>query len=73
MFKTAELFALDTDACHGEDIQDIESLIMDLTTLRIATNNFAENNKLGEGGFGVVYKVYGHVFWHHILSSTPLD
>uniref|UniRef100_A0A0E0QBL0 Protein kinase domain-containing protein n=1 Tax=Oryza rufipogon TaxID=4529 RepID=A0A0E0QBL0_ORYRU len=38
------------------DIQDIESLIMDLTTLRIATNNFAENNKLGEGGFGVVYK-----------------
>ncbi|EAZ40751.1 hypothetical protein OsJ_25223 [Oryza sativa Japonica Group] len=41
---------------RSEDIQNIESLIMDLPTLRIATDNFAENNKLGEGGFGEVYK-----------------
>uniref|UniRef100_A0A0E0AN14 Uncharacterized protein n=1 Tax=Oryza glumipatula TaxID=40148 RepID=A0A0E0AN14_9ORYZ len=41
---------------RSEDIQNIESLIMDLPTLRIATDNFAENNKLGEGGFGAVYK-----------------
>lgn len=38
---------------------------MDLPTLRIATDNFAENNKLGEGGFGAVYKVYGHEFLVH--------
>lgn len=52
----------DTDASHTGDIQNIESLIIDLATLRIATDNFAENNKLGEGGFGAVYKVYGHAF-----------
>uniref|UniRef100_A0ACD5UL00 Uncharacterized protein n=1 Tax=Avena sativa TaxID=4498 RepID=A0ACD5UL00_AVESA len=41
---------------NPEDIQSIESLILDLSTLRAATNNFDESNKLGEGGFGIVYK-----------------
>ncbi|KAJ6893271.1 hypothetical protein NC652_027330 [Populus alba x Populus x berolinensis] len=27
-----------------------------LTTIRLATNNFSDENKLGEGGFGPVYK-----------------
>ncbi|XP_042463299.1 receptor-like serine/threonine-protein kinase SD1-7 isoform X1 [Zingiber officinale] len=27
-----------------------------LHTIKVATNNFSEENKLGEGGFGVVYK-----------------
>jgi len=39
-----------------EDIESIESLLIDLSTIRSATNNFAESNKLGEGGFGTVYK-----------------
>ncbi|KAJ1276200.1 hypothetical protein BS78_05G196100 [Paspalum vaginatum] len=43
-------------ASHMEDIESIESLLIDLPTLKIATNNFSENNKLGEGGFGAVYK-----------------
>ncbi|CAM0876956.1 unnamed protein product [Alopecurus aequalis] len=43
-------------ASQMEDLESIESLVIDLTTLRIATSNFAENNKLGEGGFGAVYK-----------------
>ncbi|CAL4992019.1 unnamed protein product [Urochloa decumbens] len=43
-------------AYHMEDIESIESLVIGLPTLRIATDNFAENNKLGEGGFGAVYK-----------------
>lgn len=34
-----------------------ESLLYDLSTLRAATDNFSEENKLGEGGFGPVYKV----------------
>ncbi|MQM11122.1 hypothetical protein Taro_044025 [Colocasia esculenta] len=32
-----------------------ESLLFDFETLRVATGNFCEANKLGEGGFGPVY------------------
>lgn len=32
-------------------------MIFDLSTLQEATENFSEENKLGEGGFGTVYKV----------------
>lgn len=35
----------------------MESLVFDLGMLRAATNNFSDANKLGEGGFGPVYKV----------------
>ena len=35
----------------------IESWQFDFDTIKIATNGFSEENKLGEGGFGVVYKV----------------
>jgi hypothetical protein len=34
-----------------------EPLMYDLSTLRAATDNFSEENKLGEGGFGPVYRV----------------
>ncbi|GLT31005.1 hypothetical protein SLA2020_057730 [Shorea laevis] len=33
-----------------------ESLQYDLATIRAATNNFCDENKLGQGGFGAVYK-----------------
>uniref|UniRef100_A0A0E0AKZ3 Uncharacterized protein n=1 Tax=Oryza glumipatula TaxID=40148 RepID=A0A0E0AKZ3_9ORYZ len=33
-----------------------QCMIFDLPTLQEATENFSENNKLGEGGFGSVYK-----------------
>ncbi|KAJ4880817.1 cysteine-rich RLK (RECEPTOR-like protein kinase) 18 [Raphanus sativus] len=33
-----------------------ESIQFDLNTIEAATNNFFERNKLGEGGFGEVYK-----------------
>lgn len=45
------LHSTDTD-----DIESIDSLILDLSTLRAATDNFPESNRLGEGGFGAVYK-----------------
>ena len=35
----------------------MESLQLDLNTIDAATNMFAAENKLGEGGFGEVYKV----------------
>ncbi|KAF8669150.1 hypothetical protein HU200_051477 [Digitaria exilis] len=44
------------DTSNPEDIRSIDSLIIDLSTLRAATENFDEANKLGEGGFGAVYK-----------------
>ncbi|CAN6358082.1 unnamed protein product [Urochloa humidicola] len=41
---------------NPDDIQGIDPLLLDLSTLQAATDNFAESNKLGEGGFGAVYK-----------------
>ncbi|KAG8080245.1 hypothetical protein GUJ93_ZPchr0007g4671 [Zizania palustris] len=39
-----------------EDIDSVDSMLIDISTLRAATGDFAESNKLGEGGFGAVYK-----------------
>ncbi|GMJ14620.1 cysteine-rich RLK (RECEPTOR-like protein kinase) 26 [Hibiscus trionum] len=39
-----------------EEIINPESLQFDFGTIRIATNNFSDENKLGQGGFGSVYK-----------------
>ena len=41
----------------ASDITNIESLQFDLATIQAATNKFSEDNKLGGGGFGEVYKV----------------
>ncbi|KAG5622796.1 hypothetical protein H5410_008014 [Solanum commersonii] len=41
---------------HVDDIDTAESLQYDLSTIRAATDNFSSANKLGEGGFGPVYK-----------------
>ena len=44
--------------CVVEDeMAIVESLQFDLSTLEAATDNFSADNKLGEGGFGEVYKV----------------
>ena len=37
--------------------EDMELPFYSLATIAIATNKFSSNNKLGEGGFGLVYKV----------------
>ncbi|XP_062188384.1 cysteine-rich receptor-like protein kinase 10 [Phragmites australis] len=39
-----------------EDFESIKSTLLSLSSLQVATNNFDESNKLGEGGFGAVYK-----------------
>ncbi|CAL4903527.1 unnamed protein product [Urochloa decumbens] len=44
-----------TYSTYPEDSESFDSLL-DLSTLLAATDNFAESNKLGEGGFGAVYK-----------------
>ncbi|XP_076942087.1 receptor-like serine/threonine-protein kinase SD1-8 [Bidens hawaiensis] len=41
----------------GETMSDeLELPLFDFSTLAIATNNFSDENKLGQGGFGCVYK-----------------
>jgi len=47
--------------CFGfldvDDITTVESLQFGFGTIEAATNNFSAENKLGEGGFGEVFKV----------------
>ncbi|XP_028788543.1 cysteine-rich receptor-like protein kinase 25 [Neltuma alba] len=38
------------------EISSVEHVQFDLETVRLATNNFSHENKLGEGGFGEVFK-----------------
>ncbi|MED6143523.1 hypothetical protein PIB30_007139 [Stylosanthes scabra] len=40
----------------GRNMDDLELPMFDFDTLTMATNNFSQDNKLGEGGFGSVYK-----------------
>ena len=39
------------------DIGTAESLQYNFSLVKVATNDFSEENKLGQGGFGAVYKV----------------
>ncbi|XP_073115510.1 cysteine-rich receptor-like protein kinase 8 isoform X2 [Elaeis guineensis] len=39
-----------------EEDKNVGTLLFDLSTLRTATTNFSDTNKLGDGGFGSVYK-----------------
>ncbi|KAK7401327.1 hypothetical protein VNO78_12718 [Psophocarpus tetragonolobus] len=39
-----------------EKDDDILQTLFDFSSIDVATNHFSEKNKLGEGGFGVVYK-----------------
>ena len=40
--------------------EDMELPIFDMGAISKATNNFSSSNKIGEGGFGPVYKVARH-------------
>ena len=47
-----------------------EFSVFDFDDILDATDNFSEENKLGEGGFGPVYKVV-NVKMSYILHSCP--
>jgi hypothetical protein len=44
--------------------------LYDFSQLKEATNNFSNDNKLGQGGFGTVYKVAMNLNCKHILTHT---
>lgn len=44
------------DEAAGQE-DSMELPLFDLATLVNATNNFSTDNKLGQGGFGPIYKV----------------
>nr|KYP75228.1 Cysteine-rich receptor-like protein kinase 29 [Cajanus cajan] len=46
----------DDESELGNNIKTDELLQYDFATIKFATNNFSDANKLGQGGFGIVYK-----------------
>ena len=47
-------------SCSGksvDEIRSVESFQLGFGTIKVATDDFSDANKLGQGGFGVVYKV----------------
>ncbi|RXH92017.1 hypothetical protein DVH24_021040 [Malus domestica] len=48
----------------GDEILNTEALQFDFGSIRTATNNFSEENKLGRGGFGAVYRVMNRITKH---------
>lgn len=59
--KAKEIGSHDSNSIAGYHLEshhfgDMDSLQFDLGMIKEATNNFADVNKLGQGGFGAVYK-----------------
>ena len=48
---------------EGAQKEDLELPLFNMTTIASATDNFSDDKKLGEGGFGPVYRV------NHKLST----
>ncbi|KAJ6803819.1 cysteine-rich receptor-like protein kinase 10 [Iris pallida] len=54
--RSSKSIVLRSGIADIEDMASAEFLVCDLSMLKAATNNFSDSNKLGQGGFGAVYK-----------------
>ena len=52
-----------------KQMEDLELPLFDLATIASATNNFSSTYKLGEGGFGPVYKVKPNISFALVQGS----
>ncbi|KAK7374132.1 hypothetical protein VNO80_07558 [Phaseolus coccineus] len=55
----------------GQESSTIESLQFNLPIIEAATSNFSQENKIGKGGFGEVYKVWRN--WRDETTLNALD
>ena len=55
-----------------DDKKGIDVPFFDLASILAATNNFSEANKLGQGGFGPVYKVKNSFLSNHEIDIKQL-
>ncbi len=53
--------------------EDLELPLFDLYSIATATNNFSFTNKIGEGGFGPVYKVISQYIYELICTVKRSD
>nr|XP_027189283.1 cysteine-rich receptor-like protein kinase 10 isoform X1 [Cicer arietinum] len=69
-------FIQGSSSIRREDLSDVDCLQFDFAAVEAATNCFSNKNKIGEGGFGVVYKGIlpnGHEIAVKRLSATSLQ
>lgn len=70
MIMNEIVFSSNRETSGERNLDDLELPIFDFETITMATNNFSETTKLGEGGFGSVYRVsHFYSFHHHNLKS----
>ncbi|KAL6514626.1 hypothetical protein OROGR_020205 [Orobanche gracilis] len=55
-FEVLNPFPYEAQEDDAGEIQTIDSLQFSFDTIRDATNDFSDANKLGQGGFGIVYR-----------------
>ena len=63
------------DHTNEDEMEDLELPLFEFDTIAEATDNFSSSNKLGQGGFGPVYKVsilYGFFFFGINKFLSPL-